>query len=245
MQSSSSPEVNLITQEFKTTADDIKNLPNIIEPPSSDTNINDLPKIPNLNIDEMKSMMSNMNINDVINRMSNNPGEMEKIMAESMGKITPEMMDQARKLAMGGQGNQILKKMQQAGMNSRATKDRILKQQRALNKTLGKSDAKTKKALLITQSRVLKSRSVPVHVTSANVIAILQCSDPVQLSCSRLALGPLSGKTIKIWYDPSNTSKNRRTSRILGFPVGGAMLIVMDEDDLTEADFLAAEAKLA
>lgn len=197
------------------------------------------------NIVDMKSMMKNFNINDVINRMGNNPEEMQKIMAESMEKISPEMIEQAHKLANSGQGVQILKKMQEKGVSRRSLHVSYKEQKRDLNKKLSKSNADTKKGLLITQTRVLKSRYVPCDVTSANAIAILQCSNPIQLSCSRLALGPLSGKTIKIWYDPSNTGKNRRTSRILGFPVGGSMLILMDEGDLIAEDFMAAESKLA
>lgn len=53
------------------------------------------------------------------------------------------------------------------------------------------------------------------------------------------------GKTIKVWYDPGYPGKNKRTSKIVGFPIAGNLLIIMDEGDLTEKDFIAAESLLA
>jgi hypothetical protein len=54
-------------------------------------------------------------------------------------------------------------------------------------------------------------------------------------------VGPLAGKTIKLWYDASHTGKNRRATKLMGFPIAGDVLVVLEDGNLSEADFLAAE----
>lgn len=209
--------------------------------------IDDLPKVPSNETnsqpnmaEEVKAALNNTNIAAMLNRMSNNPEEVSKIMEQSMGQMTPDMMEQARKMAMGDQGQQVLQEMRRRGIDPNAIRAQLMEQQRAIRGMSANTD-NTKRAVLITASRQLKMRNVPLGSVQASAAAIIKSGEPVELSCSRLAMGPLSGKTIKVWCDPSRKGKNKRLSKIVGFPIAGEGLVVMEEGDLTEKDFIAAE----
>lgn len=208
----------------------LDNIPNVHD------NYNQHPNI----AEEVKAALNNTNIATMLNRMSNNPDEVSKMMEQSMSHMTPDMMEQARKMAMGGQGQQVLQEMKRRGLDSNAIRSQFLEQQRAIRAMSANND-NTKQAVLITSSRQLKMRNIPLGSVQTAVENIIKSGEPVELSCSRLALGPLTGKTIKVWCDTSRKGKNKRLSKIVGFPVAGEGLVIMDEGDLTEKNFLAAE----
>ena len=194
---------------------------------------------------DIKNVLNNTNISSVLQQMTSNSDEVGKMMEESMSRMTPDMMEQARKLATGGQGKQIIREMQKRGMDPKAMRAQIQKEKRALRGQGTKPIGETFQVILITLSRQSKSKSIPRDNINLTIGNILKCPSPVELSCSRLALGPLAGKTIKVWYDPERLGKNRRASKILGFPVGGEIVIILEGEDLTEKDFLSAEKHLA
>jgi hypothetical protein len=211
---------------------------------SDDNELSALPKIPNIGA-EVKEALNDTNIATMLNRISNNPEELNKVMEESMSQMTPDMMEQARKLAMGGQGKNILNEMQRRGMDPSAMRAQLLEQQRQLKGLSAKSGDLTKKVIFITSSRQVKVRNIPTSSIQASATSLIKSTNVVELSCSRLAEGPLKGKTIKVWCDPERPGKNKRATKIMGFPVSGEILIVMEEGDLLENDFLAAEKLLA
>lgn len=209
-------------------------------------NIADLPQIPGINNLDIKDVMKNLNISSMLNQMAANPEEVNKAMEESMNQMTPEMMEHARKLAMGGQGNQIIREMKKRGIDINAMKNQVT-EQRKLMKSLNNSNKKStslKQVILITSSRQVRSRKISSENINDSVKSILKCVNPVELSCSRLSHGPLINKTLKVWYNPENMGKNKRASRIVGFPVGGEIVIVMEEGDLNETDLLSVEKQL-
>ena len=188
--------------------------------------------------------MNNTNISAMLNRIANNPEEVTKVMQESMGQMSPDMMEEARKLAMGGQGKQLMREMQRRGIDPNVMRAQLLEQQKALrNMTADRGD--TKSVILITHNRQLKVRNISAVNVSLAVQSVMKSSTIVELSCSRLANGPLEKKTIKVWCDPGCKGKNnRRLAKIVGFPIAGDGVVVVEDEDLTEADFLAAERLL-
>lgn len=198
-----------------------------------------------MNMDDVKEALKNTNLADMIAKMSGNPSEMEKMMEKSMEYMNPDLMEQARKMAASGQGDQIVREMQRRGIDPRAMKAQIMEQQRALKGLSSKSDGTSKKAVLITQSRQLKMRNIPSAAVHASAAHLVKTPNPVELSCSRMASGALTGKSIKAWYDPSRKGKNKRASKIVGFPIAGDLLVVMDDGDLELKDFVEAEKMLA
>ena len=161
---------------------------------------------------------------------------------ESKNMMTPEILEQARKFANGGQGTQILKEMQRRGVDTNGIRDQVMDQQKLMREMLATKPNKT--VILITSSRKLKVKTVMLDSIELNAKHLVKSEHAIELPCSRLATGSLTGKTIKIWYNPAQGSKNKRASKIAGFPVGGDLLIIMDGANLTEQDFLEAEKLL-
>lgn len=188
--------------------------------------------------------INSTNLASVLNHISNNPEEAARIMEESIEKMDPDIMDKARRMAAGGQGQEILREMQRRGIDTNAMRAQILQQRKALQ-GLAPKKGDTKSVVLITSNRQLKIRTIPINLIQAAAENIIGSPKIVSLSCSRLAIGPLKGKTIKVWCNPEVKGRNRRLSKILGFPIGGDGLIVVEEGDLDEQSFLTAERELA
>ena len=214
--------------------------------PASPPSLTQLPTTPqNLEPNKMKEILSNTNIGTMLGHMADNPNEVSKVMESSIGNnLPPDITNQARKLAMGGQGEQIMREMQKRGMDPVAMKKQFLQEQRKAKGQPTKSTDITKQIIYITTSRQVKTRKIVPDGLKAAVSSILHTENPVELSCSRLAQGPLSGKTIKAWYNPDALGKNRRASKIVGFNIGSELVIVLDGGDLKESDFIAAEKQL-
>lgn len=202
-------------------------------------------KLNNVSVSDIKDTLNNTNVSNIINQMNSNPSDLNKIMEQSMGKMSPEMMEQARKMASSGQGEQIIREMQKRGLDPQQIRSQFMEQRKIL-KGMGGNDLseKSQQVIVITHNRQLKVRKLTVSNLKLSIDTILKTSDGVELSCSRLATGPLAGKTIKIWYDPNYPGLNKRAKKLLGFPVGGDIIILMSEGDISEKDFLICEKKL-
>jgi len=202
--------------------------------------------VSSINKQDITNAINQTNISSALNRIRNNPEELSSIMEQSMKYMTPETMEQARKLAMGGQGDQIRREMSRRGINPQTLRKQLESQKKSM-KAARKDEPKLNTGLsciLITTSRQVKSRIIEPSTLRLSIRSILQTDSPVELSCSRLCKGPLIGKNIKVWYDSTNTGRNRRASKIIGFPVGGNMLVVAQDEHLSEKDFLEAEKTL-
>lgn len=231
-----------------------KSLPKIIGSEKAvNTSLDSLPQIPGMNypnnISDIKEALNSTNLSSVLSKMSENPGELGRVMTESMDHMTPTMRDQARKLAQSGQGDQIKREMLKLGMDPRGMQSMLKEQQRqqkSLDKLMGNVKlSNERKVVLITASRQLKVKTVPSGSIKEFVAHSTHTDNPVELSCSRLAVGPLEGKIIKLWYDPNRKGKNPRSTKIIGFPIAGEAVIVADDYDLTEEMVSAAEKLLA
>lgn len=193
---------------------------------------------------EVKAALNNGNIASVLNRISADPTELSRAMEETAGQLSPEMIEEAKRLAMGGQGEQILREMQRRGIDPNALRAQILEQQKSLRGLSVKNES-TKRVVLITSNRQLKMRNIPLTSITAAAERIIGSDKAVELSCSRLANGPLKGKTVKVWCDPERKGKkNQRLTKILGFPIVGEGLFIVNDEDLDEASFLAAEKEI-
>ena len=102
----------------------------------------------------------------------------------------------------------------------------------------------TKQGILITASKQMKVRNIEIATLQSQAQHLVKSDNAVEIACSRLAYGVLAGSTIKAWYDPKRLGRNPRASRIVGFPIAGDLLIIMEEGDIMEKDFLLAEKQL-
>lgn len=186
---------------------------------------------------------SSTNIAETLDIMSNDSSKLSQMMEESMQQFNPEMIEEAKRLLQAGQGQHIIDEMQRRGMNVDTMTSQI-KQQQNMMKGLSVKNDMTKKCILITANRQLKVRNIPIGMERVSACNLIKSGQAVELSCSRLATGHLIGKTIKVWCDPECRGRNKRLSRILGFPIAGDGLFIMLEGDLTEENFLAVEKQL-
>lgn len=217
--------------------------PLLVEAPvEGTTNVEAPNPLSGFNISDMSSLLNNDTISDVMKNMTQQPEKLTEMLEKSMKHVSPEMMDQARKLVNGGQGDRILKEMQRRGLNPHAMRSKIKDHQKNM-KGLGTSrSGPMRKAIIITLSRKLKSRNIPIDSTKISIDSILKSTDTsVEILCSRLSQGPLVGKTVRLFYNSLATSKNRRASRVAGFQIGGDVLCMIDDYDITESDFVLAE----
>jgi hypothetical protein len=203
----------------------------------------DKAKIQAQNMETIKHAMANANVPEILSKISNDPGSLGQMLDASQDMMTPELIEKARKLANGGQGGQILKEMQKRGVDTDTIRDQMADQQKLMREMI--ANKPHKEVILITASRQLRSKRILSDSIEASAKRFLKAETAVELPCSRLATGTLSGKTITVWYDPLQTGKNKRASKIVGFPVGGDILIVMSDGDLNEEQFLEAEKMLS
>jgi len=198
----------------------------------------------NITTDKVKEALNNINFSDVIDKLTSEPNEAANLIGQSAEIITPEMMEQARKYATGTQGKQIKEEMMRKGLDNKDLKAQMEQQKKLYVEANNKVKGEAKKAILITSSKIMKSKDIHVKILKSEAIKIVGSDDVLEMPCSRLATGPLLNKTIKVWYDPNRKGNNTRASKIVDFKIAGELLIVMEEGDLTENDFKLAEKLL-
>jgi hypothetical protein len=190
--------------------------------------------------EKIKASMGNMNMESLTNLVKD-PASISKLIEENKDLVSPDLIEQAKKIIGAGGASGVLEEMRKRGMDPHALKSALSTKQKILQ-SLNKDGNKS--VIVINQARKLKNKKISHESINISASHLLKCVDPVELSCSRLAVGPLAGKTVKIWYDPSKTSRNRRASKLLGFNVGGDIMILVKDGGLSEEDFIEAEAML-
>lgn len=157
----------------------------------------------------------------------------------------PSMMEHLSSVMNTEEGKDILSSMGKSGLIPPHLKNQIQKNQHLL-KNLPKPRKKQpmKNVLYISQSRVLRTKSIPVALTQTSINTLLNCKTPLELPAKALSIGPLTDKNISIWYNPTIKGKNRRATKLVGLNVGSDIVIVNNEGDLSETDFLEVEKML-
>jgi hypothetical protein len=195
----------------------------------------------NLTPDRVKDVLNNINFSEVIDKLTSNPNDTANLVSQSAEHMTPEMMEQARKYATGTQGKQIKEEMMRKGVDNKEMKLQMEQQKKLYIEANNKAKGESKKAIIITSSKIMKSKDIHVKILKSEAIKIIGSDNAIEISCSRLAVGPLQNKTIKVWYDPTRKGNNKRASDIVNFKIAGELLIIMEEGDLTQEDFKLAE----
>jgi len=195
--------------------------------------------------EKVKAALGSVNIKRMVDSIvTESPDGLKKIAASQLANANPEVMEQARKLAMGGQGDQIMKEMRKRGMDPVALRAQIKHEKKLNRANTPKSNIPTQSVIHINASRKAKCVNMNKITMASDIAKLLHTDTPVELSCSRLARGPLAEKIVKIWYNPDTSGKNRRTSKIIGFDIGSDLIVVVLEENLTLVDFEKAEGFL-
>jgi hypothetical protein len=176
---------------------------------------------------------STMNIADLVKEVSTDP-KMKKVLTN---------------LSQSDQGKKILEGMKKTGVNPTKVRADLKKQEKEAKKMkkleAGEDDRIRYQALLITRARKVRPVSLPFDATLTDVRKVFPSTASVtELACSRLAIGPLSKKMVKIYYDQTDQSVNKRTKRLVGFKIGGDLLLSVPGHQLTEKELDLVEMML-
>lgn len=180
-------------------------------------------------ISNMGQVMESVDVPDLISQFTKGNAD---------GILSSELMNTIQNLAGGGQGKQIIQELQKQGINPKQLRSEILAQQRLMRKT-----EELQQVLIICRNRKVKLVKYPIKTMKQNIILLLKTSDPMQASCSRMAVKgtPLEGKKIYMWHNTNHNNKNRRASKLLGCPVAGDAVVVVEGYDISLEDLSSVE----
>lgn len=138
----------------------------------------------------------------------------------------------------------FVENLKDSGLDQKVVKKQALDRQKQ-ERGLKIGDLPTRKCIFMKNNSVIKIQKVVIGSEENAATHFIKSGTPIVLSCSRMSIGPLVNKRIKIWCNTEHKGRNKRLSKILGFPIGGEALIFVDETaDLTVEMFLEAEKML-
>lgn len=195
-----------------------------------------------INEKDLKTAFANTNIASLLEKVCKNPDDLNKLLHDSVDNITPDMLNNAKKMLGTGQGEQLLKSLQNKGINPNNLKSKLSTHNNAFKNILKPGNkSPTRKCILITANRQLKIRNLPIDDMAKYVSTILKVDPPLSIECSRLSIDIFKDKKLTIWYDNTKIGKNKRATKIAGFTIAGDIIISLSDADINEADFLIVE----
>jgi len=197
-----------------------------------------------VNDDDIKTAFTNTNISSLLEKLTKNPDELNKLLHDSVNNITPDMLNNAKKMLGSGQGEQILKSLQKKGVNPNNLKSKLSSNYSKFKQLPG-SKTPTRKCILITSNRQLKIKHIPINNMSSFISNILKVDNPLSIECNRLSIDIFKDKKIILWYDNTKVGKNKRATKIAGFKIAGDIIISITNEDLNDNDFLTIEKSLS
>jgi len=199
-----------------------------------------------INENDLKTAFANTNIASLLEKVCKNPDDLNKLLHDSVDNITPDMLNNAKKMLGTGQGEQLLKSLQQKGINPNNLKSKLSAHNNAFKNILKPGNkSPTRKCILITTNRQLKIRNLPIDDMSKYISTILKVDSPLSIECSRLSIDIFKDKKITIWYDKNKIGKNKRATKIAGFTIAGDIIISILDEDINESEFLIVEKFLS
>jgi hypothetical protein len=228
-ESSTSTESNSSTESSSSTESTTSSTTNSESNPNSEST----PNLAMPSAADISDFINKNGVTSIMDKLGKDPQAFTGILQNAMGSISPDMMEQAKKMMNSGQGTEIIKELQKRGMDPHTMRKNILDQQKAMRGMVKKGN--TVKALYINNSRQVKLRDIPSANIKLSVTTILKSEQVIEIPCSRLAIGPWKGAEVKLWYIPNGKVKNRKANKLAGFPVNGEIIILVDSVDITEA----------
>ena len=142
--------------------------------------------------------------------------------------IPADLINQARKLANSKAGRDILKELNNSGINKEFIEKAIQSQ---------KAPIGDKQVLIIRPNGIVKTKKI---IMTDGCPSFLHANKPVDIICTKLNMN----KTIKIWYDSDIKYVNKRASKYTNITIHGIAIIYSESGDLTVNELLVAEKQL-
>lgn len=175
-------------------------------------------------------------VNQIVNKLVNNPQEMLEIAEEVSEHITPDLLERAKKLSTGSAGQNLSKTLQQKGMSRKELMSLQKQMKHSVNKSkMHYPGEKQQKVVHITKTRQLKEKTIYGNDAMKSVQSMLGSTSFSMNTSKRLAVGPLAGQQVHV-YSSNVGAKNRLATRLLGSAVMGEAVIVCQNGNVTKAD---------
>lgn len=163
------------------------------------------------------------------------PEQISELLNQSMDKLNPEMMAQAKRMVDSGQGEWLKQELNKKGIKRKDLK----KQLKSVKRATVKDDYFEKTAIVITSAKKMKPVKMNKTLDLNQVYKFVNSTNVKQEICFELENIP-----VKVWYDESRKGRNARASKILGKNVAGDFLFEIEGDDFEPEDFLDIEREI-
>jgi hypothetical protein len=183
-------------------------------------------------------------VKQVIDQISKDPNHMAKLMSE----VGPEVMNSTSGMSdLDNIRDKVAKEMQERNINVAELRKLIKKNK----KNSVKKVVKNFKCVQVTESRQVKTRELDIFAIdvekNSQIVKLIKCEKYATTQCFKLnALN--KEKRYIAFYDDTLESVNKLATKILGFPVGGSIILVCHDDedfeDLTEEEVNSLIEKL-
>jgi hypothetical protein len=189
---------------------------------------------------QLKELLGNQSINkDVMRKFVDNPESMIQMGNVISRNINPNIMEKAKKMAMGDEGKKIQQSFAKKGISVNQLK------KMAKNSDLGalerkQNNAKKSTVLLITAGRNVKEKEIYSEDIDKSLITIFKNENVSTIECPQFSIGKLSDKNLFLAYVESK-SINKRIKKLVQKDIGGDVILFQKEGDLKKNDLIYLE----
>lgn len=185
-------------------------------------------------------------INRMLGHLGQNPEMMGDVMNKIPNVISPDMIDQVKKMFPGGVQGQNAEKMlaqlTQNGLDPQTMRSQMVQKQNKAKGMVAHND-KTQTVIILTIQKQLKVREFLKNdmMEAASVNLKVATEGLKDIDCGMMCQSIFKNKQVRIFYNPHDKTVNKRAKKLVGFPIGGDVIFYLVDENLTEADFLAVE----
>jgi len=211
---------------------------------STETNENKNETMPN---ETKKNPPSTADITKMLGKLGENPELMGDVMEKIPNVISPDMIDQVKKMFPGGPQGQSAEKMlaqlTQNGIDPQVMRSQMVQKQNKAKGMVAHNDT-TQTVVILTIQKQLKIREFSKNdlftaaITNLKVPTVDNLKD---IECGMMCQGLFKNKKVRIFYNPNDKTVNKRAKKLVGFPIGGDVIFYLENENLSEADFLTVE----
>lgn len=184
-------------------------------------------------------------VSTIVKELSQNPNKLGQVAGDAMQYVPPEVLNKAKKMAMGSEGKNVKNMMQKQSITHaqvrQAQEDmRIMNRQRHPHKP----GEKSLKGILVTTSRQIKEKTIYLSTKDVDIAKEIKGGDLQCLKIPLLSINVWKEKDIYVYFTSISNCPNRRINKILPGKLGGNILIFCETHDLTMGDFVKVENEL-
>ena len=161
--------------------------------------------------------IDNLNIDNLNNqRLFEIPPDILNL--DNFNNIPPNLLKQARKFANTKAGREMLKELDDKGINRESIQKTLLPQ---------KNIGELKSVIIIRPNGCIKTKLIDINDLTDKGPTLLHAVFPV-----KLIYNSLTKKNLIVWYDNINKYTNKKASKMIGTTVGGLVIIYSPDSNI-------------